>query len=335
MSDRAFWLCTLAFVLLAWAATRLVTNSYVFFVGYVVLQYVLLATAWNILGGYAGYVNFGTAAFFALGAYVSVALNKLGEPPLPALIAAGAMVSGLVGLGMGWMTLRLRGVFFSIATLALAIVVQALVTNWEYVGGASGAYVLRPARGPLGGSYVEYLFLLMLAMAAGAVALARTIERSGIGFGLAAIRDDELAAETLGVPTLRLKLLATALSGAMMGAAGAPLPFYVGYLDPASGFNLAYAVNTIAMPLVGGTASWLGPVIGATLLASVQEAAMVTISSAANLLLVGLVLVGFITLAPNGILGLAQDLRAARRAGRGRGQRARASKRTAAGGAEA
>ena len=309
MSNAAFAALMAALVVVLWLAGRLVSNEYVFFAGYAVLQYILLATAWNLLGGYAGYVNFGSAAFFALGAYLSVALHKLVEAPLPVLILAGGLASGALGLVMGYLTLKLRGVFFSIATLALAIVFQAVITNWEFVGGASGAYVLRPAEGPWGGSYVEYLFYVMMVMAAAAVALARIIERSNIGYGLAAIRDDELAAETSGVPTLRLKVLATVLSGALMGMAGAPLPFYVAYLDPPSAFNLSYAVNTIAMPLVGGTRTWIGPVIGAVLLTAVQETAMVTISSASNLLLVGLLMVAFITLAPNGIVGLVADLR--------------------------
>jgi branched-chain amino acid transport system permease protein len=192
--------------------------------------------------------------------------------------------------------------------LALAIVLQVIITNWQFVGGASGAYVLRPSEGPWGGSYVEYLFYVMLAMAGGAVALARAIERSSVGFGLASIRDDETASEACGVPTLRLKVLATVLSGALMGMAGAPLPFYVAYLDPPSAFNLSYAVNTIAMPLVGGAGTWIGPVIGAILLTAVQQTAMVTISSAANLLLVGVLLVAFISLAPNGIVGLVRGL---------------------------
>jgi branched-chain amino acid transport system permease protein len=308
VSNAWFWALMAALVAALWLAGRLVTNEYVFFAGYAVLQYILLATAWNLLGGYAGYINFGTAAFFALGAYVAVALHKLVAAPLPVLILAGGVASGALGLAMGYLTMKLRGVFFSIATLALAIVFQAVITNWEYVGGASGAYVLRPNEGPWGGSYVEYLFYVMMAMAAGSVALARTVERSTIGFGLAAIRDDELAAEASGVPTLRLKLVATVLSGALMGMAGAPLPFYVAYLDPPSAFNLSYAVNTIAMPLVGGTRTWIGPVIGAVLLTTVQETAMVTISSAANLLLVGLLMVAFITLAPNGIVGLVVGL---------------------------
>ncbi|WP_422002765.1 branched-chain amino acid ABC transporter permease [Reyranella sp.] len=290
------------------AATKWVGNSYAFFVGYVVLQYIVLGTAWNILGGYTGYVNFGVTAFFAIGAYSTVVLHKLVPTlPLPVMMAVGGVMAGLVGIGTGYLTLRLRGVFFSIATLALAVVVQTLITNWDFVGGARGAYVLRPRVAPLiGGEYVEYLFLLMLGTCIVVLATARAIERSALGYGFAAIRDDEAAAEASGVPTLRLKLIATALSGGFMGIAGAPLPFYVTYLDPASGFSLNYAVNAIAMPLIGGTSSWLGPVIGAVLVGGLQEYLRVTISSAVNVLVAGVLMVAFVILAPQGIVGLFQ-----------------------------
>jgi branched-chain amino acid transport system permease protein len=306
MRTATFWL--LAFVVGAvfFGASLLIKNQYYFFAGYVVLQYVVLATAWNILGGYTGYVNFGTAAFFALGAYSSVVMHKLLPVPIPVMMLVAGVISGVVGLGMGYLTLRLRGVFFSIATLAMAVVVQTLITNWDFVGGSRGAYIIRPPNVPILGNYVEYLFLVMLVMAVIAVAIARTIERSRLGYGFASIRDDELAAEAAGVPTLRLKLIATTLSGALMGMAGAPLPYYVTYLDPASGFNLAYAVNSIAMPLIGGMTSWVGPIIGALLLGTIQQVVTVTISSALNLLIVGVLLVFFVVIAPNGIVGLIQ-----------------------------
>ncbi|MBN8930229.1 MAG: branched-chain amino acid ABC transporter permease [Rhodospirillales bacterium 69-11] len=302
MRTAGFVVLLLVVAAAVFGAARLVDNPYAFFAGYVVLQYIVLATAWNILGGYTGYVNFGTAAFFALGAYSTVALHKLTALPLPAMMLAGGIVSGAVGLGTGYFTLRLRGTYFSIATLAMAVVVQTLITNWSFVGGSRGAYVVRPAE-VMGLDYVQYLFLLMLLLAVAAVTIARTIERSRLGTGFAAIRDDEVAAEANGVPTLRLKLVATALSGGLMGMAGAPLPYYVTYLDPASGFSLSYAVNTIAMPLIGGTASWIGPVIGAVLLGTLQQVATVTISSALSLLIVGLLLVGFVVAAPRGIIG--------------------------------
>jgi branched-chain amino acid transport system permease protein len=291
--------------------------DYLYFASYTILQFIVLATAWNILGGYCGYVNFGSAAFFAVGAYSSVFLHKAFPLPVPLLILVGGLVSGIVGLGMGYLTLRLRGSFFAIATLALAVVLQTLIVNWDYVGGSRGAYIIRPENITILGlqiNYIEYLFALMLLLAVIALVTARTIERSQLGLGFATIRDDELAAEACGVPTLRTKLIATAISGAFMGMAGAPFPYYIGYLQPASAFGLEYAVNSIAMPMIGGTTSWVGPLVGAILLGGAQQYATVTISSAVNLLIVGLMLVAFVIIAPNGLVGLVQErLRGRRR----------------------
>ena len=288
-------------------------NKFYFFAGYVVLQYVVLATAWNIMGGYMGYVNFGTAGFFAVGAYTSVVLYNLMEAPLIVMIPAAGAVCALLGLGMGYLTLRLRGVFFAIATLAMAIVLETLVVNWDYVGGATGAYILRAREIAPFGDYIEFLFFVMLVLAIFAVTVARWIERSKAGRGFAAIRDDEVAAECAGVPTLRLKLVATTVSGFLMGVAGAPFVLYVGFVEPSSAFNLVYAVNSIAMPMIGGATTWLGPLIGALLLGTVQQVATVTISSELNLLIVGGLLVFFVIAAPEGIVGLVRKWR-----GRGR-----------------
>lgn len=306
-----------------YVAFDLMGNDYLFFAGYVVLQYIVLASAWNILGGYCGYVNFGSAGFFAIGAYTGVFFYTVGQQvddifpeslagianlifpvPLPIIMVLSGVVAGLVGLGMGYLTLRLRGVFFSIATLALAVVLETLVVNWPFVGGSRGAYVIPPNTVPLFGPFVQYLFALMVVLVIGSLAVSRLIERSRLGYGFRTIRDDELAAEASGVPTLRLKLIATTISGALMGMAGAPFPYYIGYVEPASAFNLSYAVNSIAMPMIGGTTSWVGPLVGSVLLGTLQQVATVTISSAVNLLLVGLLLIGFVILAPNGIVGL-------------------------------
>ncbi|HKZ08902.1 MAG TPA: branched-chain amino acid ABC transporter permease [Methylomirabilota bacterium] len=283
-------------------------NPYIYFAGYVILQYVVIATAWNILGGYAGYVNFGTPAFFAMGAYTAVLLIKSVQAPLPVLLLAGGLVAALLGLGIGYLTLRLRGTFFSIATLALAVVLQTVIMNWEYVGGSRGISVIRPP-GPPFGSYVTFLFTVMVGLAVVAVLAARFVERSWIGRGLAALRDSEEAAECMGVPTLRLKLFATTISGFLLGVAGAPFPYYVTFVEPNSAFALEYAVNALAMPMIGGTTSWIGPVIGAVLLGTAAQIATVTISSEMNLFIVGVVLVAFVVLAPEGLLGLARRLR--------------------------
>jgi branched-chain amino acid transport system permease protein len=304
MKNRTFVVIVLVVAVALMAASRLAINDYYFSAAYTVLQFVILATAWNILGGYTGYVNFGSAAFFAVGAYTTVFLNKWLHAPLPLMIVAGTVVAGLLGLGVGYLTLRMRGVFFAIATLAMAVVLYTLVVNWDYVGGARGAYIILPREVPFGlPRYVHLLYATMVLMSAFALIVARTIERSFIGRGLAAIRDDEVAAECSGVPTLRLKLFSATVSGALMGMAGTTLPYYLSYVEPSAAFNLSYAVNSIAMPLIGGMTSWLGPLIGAVLLGTVQQVVQVTVSSAWNLLIVGALLVAFVTLAPNGIMG--------------------------------
>ncbi len=288
-------------------------TDYAFLAAYTVLQFVALATAWNILGGYAGYVNFGVAGFFAVGVYTSVVIYKTLQWPLVFTIPLAAVIAGLLGLGMGYLTLRLRGVFFSIATLAMSVVLNTLIVNWSFVGGSRGVYILHPETMPFFGTYARYLFVVMLILAMGSILIARFIENSWIGNGLAALKDDEMAAECAGVPSLRMKLFATTISGALLGAIGAPFPYFVTYVDPTSAFSLTIAVNAIAMPLIGGTATWLGPVIGALLLGTLQQIATVTISSALNLLIVGVLLVFFITVAPNGIIGFIKDMREKRK----------------------
>lgn len=293
------------------AGAHYLNADYFYYASYIILQYVVLATAWNILGGYCGYVNFGSAAFFAIGAYATVFMSKALPLPLPLLILIGGAASGIAGLVMGYLALRLRGSFFAIATLALAVVLQTFVVNWDYVGGSRGAYVIRPDNLEVAGfqiNYIEYLFGIMMGLSLISLIAARAIERSRFGYGLATIRDDELAAEACGVPTLRLKLIATTISGAFMGMAGAPFPLYIGYLQPSSAFGLEYALNSIAMPMVGGTTSWAGPLIGALLLGSAQQYVTVTISSAANLLISGIMLIAFVIIAPRGLVGIAEAL---------------------------
>lgn len=303
-----FWFGAIALVLAALVMTRFVANQYYYFAGYVVLQYVVLASAWNILGGYAGYVNFGTGAFFALGAYTSIVLLKIFGLSLPLLILGGAIISGVVGLGTAYLTLRLRGIFFAIATLALSVVLETFIINWNFVGGSSGVYITRPQDALFFDDYIKLLFVTMLLLAIAAAAIARSIERSRLGRGLAAIRDNELAAEAMGVPTLRLKVIATITSGMLMGAAGAPFPYYLTYIQPASVFSLDYTINSIAMPLIGGTTTWIGPVIGAVILGVAQQITTVTISSELNLLIVGALLIAFVVLAPKGIVGFLRSI---------------------------
>jgi branched-chain amino acid transport system permease protein len=279
-------------------------NEYLFFAGFVVFQAIVLATAWNILGGYAGYVNFGVPGFVGVGAYSALTMHLLFEAPILIQIIAGALFAGILGLLVGLLTLRLRGIFFSIATIAVVFILEAAVMNSRFLGGATGVQLLRPNHIWLFDSYTRMLFVTMAIAAVIAVSLARYIQDSHIGRGLQAVRDSEEAAECSGVPTLRLKLIACVVSGALLGVAGAPMPMYLSYVEPASTFNLHYAVIALAMPIIGGTSHWAGPLIGALILGSLQQIVTVTISSELNVLVVGVLLVIFVVAAPDGIIGL-------------------------------
>jgi branched-chain amino acid transport system permease protein len=309
MKSKLFWISAVLIFVLGFAFTKLTDNEFYFFAIYTILQGVIMAVAWNILGGFTGYVNFGSAGFFAVGVYTSVSLNKAFGLPLPVTLIIAGVICGLLGLAAGYLTLRLKGVYFAIATLAVALVFETVVNNWKYVGGAAGTFVIPPTYSFVFDSYIELLFMLMLFLAIVATAVSRYVSSSRLGMGLTAIREDETAAECMGVPTLRLKLVSTTLMGVLMGVAGAPYPFFVSFVEPVSAFSLLIAVNAIAMPMIGGTAVWYGPVIGALILGVVLETATVTISSELNLLIVGVVLVLFITLAPKGIVGLVEDYR--------------------------
>ncbi|WP_298871411.1 branched-chain amino acid ABC transporter permease [uncultured Bradyrhizobium sp.] len=314
-SSITFWVGAAVFLIAALAMTQIVHNQYPFFAGYIILQFIALAVAWSILGGYAGYVNFGTSAFYGVGVYGSVFLVKAFGAPLPLQILAGAAIGALMGLALGLLTLRMQGIFFSIATIALTIVIETTITNWRYVGGAAGIQIQRPEVTAPFDSYVQMLFFVQALLVVLAVAISRYIQHSWIGRGLQALRDDELAAECTGVPTLRLKLLACVISGALMCAVGAPAAMYLQYADPGSAFNLNYSVTTLAMSLIGGTAHWAGPIIGAILLGTTQQVLTVTISSEVNLLVLGLMLVLFVVGAPEGIVGLIYKLRGNRKEG--------------------
>src|SRR5215472_4815176 len=299
----AFWFGAVLFLVIALVMTGLIRNEYPFFAGYVILQFIVLAVAWSILGGYAGYVNFGTNAFFGVGVYTAVFLAKAFDAPLAVQSATAAIVGSLLGLGIGLLTLRMRGIFFSIATIALAIIIETSITNWRYVGGAAGIQLQRPPVTMPFDSYVKMLFFVQALLVVVAVSTARAILNSRIGRGLHALRDDELAAECTGVPTLRLKLLACVISGALMSAAGAPAAMYLQFANPDSAFNLNYSVSVLAMALIGGTAHWIGPVLGAIILGATQQLLAVTISSEVNVLVLGVMLVLFVVGAPKGILG--------------------------------
>ncbi|HEX7250654.1 MAG TPA: branched-chain amino acid ABC transporter permease, partial [Burkholderiales bacterium] len=236
-------------------------------------------------------------------AYAATVLFKWLQAPLAVQIAGAAVMGGLLGLGVGLLTLRLRGIFFAIATVAIVFIMETLMVNWRYVGGATGLQLLRPPV-ELYASYTRMLFAVIAVLAVASVAIARYIQSSWIGRGLRALRDSEEAAESSGVPTLKLKLFACTVSGALMAAAGAPMPMYLSFIEPASTFNLSYTIGSLCSAIIGGMSHWAGPIVGAILLGTLQQIVTVTISGEVNVLVVGVLLVVFVVVAPEGILGL-------------------------------
>ena len=308
MSVKKWIVVAVVVVAASFLVTRFFHNGYFYFAAYTVLQYIILATGWNILGGYTGYVNFGTGAFYGIGAYTAAALVQAYGLPLPLLLLAGGSASALLGMALGYLTMRVKGIYFSISTLALSVVTATIILNTPALGGATGLYIFRPREAPFFGTYIEFLFTVMTFLSVLALFYAWLIETSWIGRGLAAIRDDEVAAESTGVPVLKLKVFATTSSGLLMGVAGAPFPYFITFLEPVSTISLDVAVNSLAMPIIGGTTTWLGPLVGALLLSGVQQITTVTVSGEFNLLIVGVLLVGFVILAPEGLVGLVRGL---------------------------
>jgi branched-chain amino acid transport system permease protein len=309
MKHLPFALGLVAFLALCGGTVHVFDNEYLYYALFTILQLTAVSVAWNIMGGFCGYINFGTAGFLALGAYVAFIAGRYFGAPLSIQIAAAAGASGLLGFLMGYMTLRLKGIFFAIGTLSIAVILETIVNNLEIVGAARGMIVIRPPVLDVFSSYTKYLFFVMAVIVSIAIALSRYIQISWIGRGLRAIRDNEEAAEGLGVPTMTLKLIAASASGALMGAAGAPVPILMSFIEPTSLFSMNYSILAMAMPLVGGTFHWIGPVIGGVVLGVLQQLVSVLISSEINVLLTGLVLILSVVLAPKGILGLLRQRR--------------------------
>ena len=174
--------------------------SYFYFATFTILQYIILATAWNLLGGYTGYVNFGVGAFFGLGAYASAALILYLKMNLILALIAGGLISAILGLALGYLTINLKGVYFAIATLALAVIVQMVIVNTPWLGGVGGFKFSGRIPFPFYSHYLEFLFALMLLLAFLSVTAVRLIEKSWIGKSFVAIRDCEEAAECMGMP---------------------------------------------------------------------------------------------------------------------------------------
>lgn len=260
-----------------------------------------LAQSWNIIGGYTGYPSFGNSVFYGLGGYgVAIAMVQYGLP-FPIGLAIGISLAVGFAILLGLPVLRLRGHYFAIATLGLAEVMTAIVSNLEIAGRNVGLIL------PLvkGDALFFELSLILLVVTTLAV---MWISRSRFGFGLIAIRENEQAAAVMGVNTTLYKIVAFALCSVFAAVAGGIHAYWITYLDPGSAFDVALNVKMIIMAVFGGPGTIFGPVLGAFVLSAISEILAAKVTSLASIFF-GIVIVAAIVFMPRGFADLVRRFR--------------------------
>ena len=271
MTRRAVWPALWAVAILAYPL--LFTTPFQQRLGALVLLYAVSASAWNIVGGYAGQISVGHVVFFGCGAYGSLAAyTHFGLPPiagLPLGVAASVAIASIVGVP----TLRLSGHYFSMATIAVAELVRLVVTNTEILGAAVGLSGPTIPRSVLDFSFISAVpyYYLFLSVLAGTLLLTWRMERSRTGFYLRAIKDSERAARSLGAAAGRYKLYAYMLSAALTAVAGSLYALMFGFVDPESGLGILISVKMLIMAALGGAGFLFGPLVGAAILVPLEE----------------------------------------------------------------
>lgn len=276
--------------------------NYVILLATNALMWVTLASSWNILGGYAGYISLGHAVFLGLGGYVAaVPLFYSGISPF-LTAALGGLAAMALGFIAGLITLRTRGPAFIISTIALLFVFLLLFENIEYLGGTAG---LPLPVVPLPQDWLKApFFYAMLLAALGSIVLSYKVAHSKFGLGLRAIAEDETKAEVAGVPTRFYKILAFALSAFWVGFAGAMWGYSLSFVRPTLFFTVAISAQMVLMAIIGGRGTIAGPVIGAVLIIAVNEFSVAQFgSSEINIVIAGGLLVTVLLFFPLGIVG--------------------------------
>ncbi len=265
-----------------------------------VFMYVGLTESWNLMGGYTGYISLGHIAFFSTGAYTTaVLMNRFGASPFATAILGGVFASLLAAL-VGYPVLRLKGAYFTISSLLLAVVMQLIFMNWEFVGSSTGLwYKLLPV------SIETNRFIFyeaMLVLATGITLLVRWVEKSKFGAGLIAIREDEDVAKTMGINTPWLKMLAFILGAFFAGVVGGVYGYYMSYVHPEVTFNINTSLLILLMSFFGGCRTWTGPLLGAVVLSLVNQLIVTFIGAEISRILYGLLLVIVIIFMPDGVI---------------------------------
>ena len=302
------WRLHLAVLAVAVAFPFVFPSSFMVNFGVLALFYAFIGQSWNISGGFAGQLSFGHVAFFGVGAYASTIVQmRLGLSPwlgLPAAALAGAAVGGIIAV----MSFRagLKGSYFALITLAFAEVLRIVANSVDITGGGLGMLIPMKA-GAANFQFAERsgFYFLILALAAGSVAIAEWLRRSRFGAQLAAIRENEDAAKALGINVFAEKVKVMLLSGAIGGIGGCFFSQYFLYIDPLIVFGVDKSVEMLLVSMIGGAGTVYGPLVGALLLALVSDVTRVlTQIQGLSLVLYGALLVVIIAYLPNGLIDL-------------------------------
>ncbi len=262
---------------------------------FLIFLYGAMSSAWNIIGGFAGQISFGHAAFLGVGAYTTMILWGEGWSPWATLPIAGGLAA-LYSVVVGVPAFRLRGPYFSIATIGIGEATRLIALNWsKLTGGASG---LTMAEGP--SPAVQYLSALALCVVA--FGISWWIVRSRFGLALTAIKQDTDAAQTLGVSPTLVKTQALAISAALVGIAGSVYAMHYLFVSPDSVFGFSTAIALVIMPIIGGVGTVWGPLIGAVIYTFIREEFAAKLANA-DLLAFGLLLIAIVLFEPKGIVG--------------------------------
>jgi len=280
-----------------------------------IFLYGALATAWNILAGYCGQISLGHAVYFGLGAYTSTLLvREAALTPWLGMLAGAALAVG-ISQAIGYPVFRLRGHYFAIATIGFGEIVQTTVLNWDGIGGARGLFV--PIKRP--DSLLNFQFheskavyyYIALGLLALALVVTRWIERSRRGYYFRAIREDQDAAASLGVPVAREKHAAMAVSAALTALGGTFWAQYVLFIDPESVFPLSLSILICLVAVMGGVGSLWGPLLGAAVLVPLSEGTRVLLGGtgkALDLVIYGALIMVIAVFQPAGLMGLVRHL---------------------------
>jgi branched-chain amino acid transport system permease protein len=264
------------------------------------MMYVVLALSWNIISGFTGYTSFGHVAFYGIGAYAcAILVADYSWPWLPTLFV-GALAAGAIAVAIGYPVLRLKGPYFAIAMLGAAEGARVVATVWDSLT-HGGVGISLPSTENSMSTYYAMLVLMLIT-----VAVAYVIGHSRFGIRLNAIREDEVAADALGINVTRYKLVAFVLSAMFPAAAGGIQAYKVLYIDPASVFFVQITIAMALMSMLGGKGTVIGPVVGAVLLYAAQELTWVNFPTA-HLIAYGVFIIVVARFMPRGLMGFAID----------------------------